>query len=130
MSARNVFEIFRRTVNGRASLGIVTDDFLAKQVVAALYDALRKTVLTPAGEMQLEAAGFDPNVFSDARDWDTWATNNRNSPTPVFFYAKKTMWNAVPSNLNDWVLSEDPEQFSAASGEPDRVITALGAQTE
>lgn len=130
MPARLVYEIYRRTETGRASLGLVTDDFIAKQTIDALYNELRQIVLRPQGEVQLEASGFEPNIFFDAQDWDTWSINNKNSPTPVFFFVKKTLWNAVPSSIRSWVLNETPDQFSQFPGDVPSVIVALDPQAE
>lgn len=131
MSARYVYEIFRRSVGTPASLGIVSDDFLARQVVDRLYEEMRQQASKPAGQMALAEAGFEAyNIQAAASDFSTWSVNDKNGVMPTFFYVKKLMWNAVPASLKNWILSEDPRQLDAGQGQPDMVIEALNVGTE
>src|SRR5688572_8477047 len=104
MPVRTVQEIYRRSVMGAVPVGLVTDGFLAQQVIDRLYEELRQHVLIPNGVTRLGELGFEPEVLEAALDWDTWSVNNRNSPTPVFWSRPKYLWNNVPSAMAGFIL--------------------------
>lgn len=131
MPARLVYEVFRRTSTGRVSLGLVTDDFLAKQVVDSLYNELRQHALKPEGQIALAEKGFEVSAIQEAStDWDVWSVNNKNSPTPVFFFLRKMLWNSVPTVIRDWMMGESPDQFSQFPGDIPNVIVAMEPRVE
>jgi len=103
---------------------MVTDGFIARQVIDRLYEQLRQVVLNPNAIEML--GNFDPyDVAGAAMDWDTWAINNRNSPTPVFWARPRYLWNSVPSNMAGFILVEVGDEFGAFPGDIPNVVAAL-----
>ncbi len=106
MSARLIVEVKQRTASGiqSRSLGFVTDDFLADQLIESLYNQIRQRSLD---------INFEPDIWVDttmrdniiAQSWDVWSVNNRNSPTSVFYKVPARLWNQVPSSVENFTLT-------------------------
>jgi hypothetical protein len=106
MSAILIVEVKQRTADGTQSrsLGFVTDDFLADQLIESLYNQIRQRSLD---------INFEPDMWVDTtlRDeiatlgWDIWSVNNRNGPTSVFYKVPARLWNQVPSSVANFTLT-------------------------
>jgi hypothetical protein len=126
MAVKTVFEILRRGANGPVHVGMVTDKFLATQVIDRLYEKLRQVVLSPSAELVLGEANFTASPLDSVEQgWDQWSVNDRNSPTPTFWTRPKYLWNSVPSNMVGWLLVEQGDEFSAFVGDIPNVIAEL-----
>ena len=102
MARKLIYEVLMRSENGNTSLGFFTDDFLATQAVAHLYDLLRKSV-----------AANDPTVavISDAVKavgWEMWYDTNRRE-NPVFFYRPANLYNSVPTSITNFTFLEETD---------------------
>jgi len=126
MPVKTVMEILRRGGGNTYHVGLVTDAFIAQQVIDRLYERVRQASMKPEGQMALAEAGFEAYDIQEASmNWDQWSVNNRNSPTPIFWTRPRYLWNNVPSNITGWLLVEAGDEFSAFPGDIPNVIATL-----
>lgn len=128
MPVKTTFEILRRGPNAtQVHVGLVTDAFIAQQVIDRLYERLRQAAFRPEGYEQIALLGLSPAEATELSvDWDTWSVNNRNSPVPMFWTRPRYLWNSVPSTITGpWLFVEAGDEFSAFPGDIPNVIADL-----
>jgi hypothetical protein len=126
MPVRSVAEIVKRGPGGAAiPVGMVTDTFLAQQVVDRLYENLRQVLASPNATESILDANLDAGVFVGTQDWDTWSVNNKNSATPVFWFRPRLLWNSVPSVMPRFTMGELGDEYSMFSFDTPNVIAEL-----
>jgi hypothetical protein len=113
------------TDTGNTAIGLVTDDFIARQVIDRLYEELRQLSFRPDREDRTPDFPVGMWAAIDEYGWDQWSVNNRNGATPVFRARTRYMWNSVPSTLVNWNMGDTPDAYSQFPGDQPSSITIV-----
>lgn len=99
MPKQRIFSVHQRSTVSPAlerELAVFTDDNMAKQAIDHLYRwAWNDIVQNRANPYWF---GTDLAAEIKKQGFDTWAVNDKNSVTPVFFKKPHDLWNQVPPN--------------------------------